>query len=142
MFIYLGISTIWDMRVASGICFHGILAILSILIGSFLSNLINKILAAFNSFQTLFFSKVVILLTFWLTRILFQPIFRRQGNEISFAKVMILKPHWVSPDILWHVYRECKTKGMATCDVLLIGAGFDLTCHFECQLNICFIENL
>ena len=81
-----------------------------VLIGSFLSNLINKILAAFNSFQTLFFSKVVILLTFWFTRILFQPILRRQGKEISFAKVIILKPHWVSPNILWHVYRECKVK--------------------------------
>ena len=99
-------------------------------------------MAAFNSFQTLFFLKVVIFFTFWLTRILFQPILRRQGKEISFAKVIILKPHWVSPAILWHVYRECKAKGMATCDVLLNGAGFDLACHVKCQLDICFIENL
>ena len=58
------------------------------------------------------------------------------------VKVTILKPHWVSSDILWHVYKECKTKGMATCVVLLNRAGFDLICHFECQLDIWFIEKL
>ena len=30
---------------------------------------------------------------------------------------------------------------MATCDVLLNGIGFDIICHFECQLHLCFIEN-
>ena len=74
---------------------------------------------------------MVILLTFWLTRIFFNPFC---VGKVRKSPLLLIG----CPDILWHVYRECKAKGI------------DMSCFIERSMNgaisnvsscICFIEN-